>query len=141
MATWSEVQAHVRGRYRLQSDTKQHFILAWQIEDNKPLAFDGDLHVTTQDIHCQPLTAGDREFLVMRAEVCSEHLMNPRAALQQSARFVAGALVLNGNHYVLRYSVPLGTMSLDDFDYLLTYLVREAAALHQKATQRVADVI
>lgn len=139
MATWSEVQKHVRARYVLQSDTPQHFILAWQVDDVRPPAFDGDLHVTTQDIHCQPLPAGDRTFLVMRAEVCSEHSLNPRAALQQSSRLVAGALVLSGNHYVLRYTVPLSTLSIDDFDYLLTYLVREAAALHQKVTQRVVD--
>lgn len=141
MATWSEVQKHVRARYALQSDTPQHFVLAWQVEDSKPQNFDGDLHVTTQDIHCQPLAAGERTFLVMRAEICSEHGLNPRSALQQSARLVAGALVLSGNHYVLRYTVPLSTLALDDFDYLLTYLVREAAAVHQRVTQRVADII
>jgi hypothetical protein len=140
MATWSEVQKHVRARYRLQSDTPQHFSLAWQVDDSRPQSFDGDLHVTTQDIHCQPLVAGDRTFLVMRAEVCSEHSLSPRSALQQSARLLAGALVLSGQHYVLRYTVPLSTLTLDDFDFLLTYLVREAAAVHQRVTQRVVDV-
>ena len=64
MATWSEVQAHVRGKYRLQTDAPQHFILAWQVDDNRPQNFDGELHVATQDIHCQPLSAGDRDFIV-----------------------------------------------------------------------------
>jgi hypothetical protein len=137
MTTWSEVQAHIRSHYRLQTDTLQHFILAWQIEDlaledraagaspapPSPLG-----QPVVQGVHGQHLTVGDKDFLVLRAEVASDRVMSPLQALRQSARLLLGALVLNGNQYVLRYSTPLRSLDLDDLDYALKYLAREAAA-------------
>ena len=61
MSTWSDVQSHVRGRYRLQTDTPQHFILAWQIEDPKR-SLDEAL---VQGVHCQTLTVSEQTFLIL----------------------------------------------------------------------------
>jgi hypothetical protein len=143
MATWSEVQTHVRSLYRLQSDAPQHFIIAWQVEEPAGKAspsLGGEPVV--QGVHCQPLTAGEQTLLVLRAEIGSERAMSPMAALHHSARLVLGGLVLNGNHYVLRYTLPLSGLvpsDLSGLDYALHYLAREAAALRQKLAHQVGS--
>jgi hypothetical protein len=142
MATWSDVQTHVRGRYRLQNDTPQHFIIAWQVDDRSGKAPLMGSEPVVQGVHCQPLHAGEQSLLVLRAEVGSERAMSPLQALQHSARLVLGAVVLTGNHYVLRYTLPLGALAgdkLDALDHALQYLAREAAALRQKLAQQVGS--
>lgn len=137
MPTWSDVQSHVRSRYRLQTDAGQHFILAWQIEDAKR----GLEEALVQGVHCQPLTSGEQTFLILRAEVCSERTLNPLAALHHSARLILGALVLSGNHYVLRYTMPLRSLDFADLDYALEYLAREAAGTRQRLAQQGAHPV
>jgi hypothetical protein len=44
--------------------------------------------------------------------------------------------VLSGNHYVLRYTVPLGSLELADLDYALEYLAREAITTRQRLMQK-----
>jgi hypothetical protein len=137
MPTWSDVLAHIRGRYRLQTETPQHFVLAWQIEDARPEAAPF-APAQVQGVFGQCLTVGDKSFLVLRAEVASERSVSPQAALRHSARLILGALVLSGNQYFLRYSLPLQSLDLEELDYALQYVAREAAAARQRLVQNIS---
>lgn len=150
--SWAELQSHVRTRYRLQRDEANYFVMGWQIEAPSPAAGPSRSPVDAliaeqaalgsplpvQGVHVQLLTAQERSFAVLRAEVCSERALAPREALLHGTRLLVGALVLSGNHYVLRYALPLGAVQEADIDFALQYIAREAAVLRGRATQLVA---
>lgn len=137
-ASWTEVQEHLRRRYRLQQDEAQSFLLGFAVgppDSEVP----GAGEALIQGVHGQHLAIEAREFVLLRAEVCSDRALDPQAALQHSAKLVVGALVLAGNHYVLRYSLPLSSLALPDLDYALTYLAREAALTRARIAQHNAS--
>ena len=94
-ASWTEVQEHLRGRYRLQKDEAQSFLLGFAVgpPGNAEPAVGESL---IQGVHGQHLVVEAREFVLLRAEVCSDRALDPLAALQHSAKLVLGALVLLG---------------------------------------------
>jgi hypothetical protein len=142
LSSWSEVQAHLRSRYRLQQDDAQSFLLGFAFESGAAPAaslLPGSEEPLVQGIQGQPVTVDGHAFLLLRAEVCSDRAMSPTAALQHSAKLVLGALVLSGNHYVLRYSAPLSSLEAADLDYALEYLAREAATTRTRAAQQVVS--
>ena len=137
-ASWTEVQEHLRRRYRLQQDEAQSFLLGFAVGPPGS-EVPGAGEALIQGVHGQHLAIEAREFVLLRAEVCSDRALDPQAALQHSAKLVLGALVLAGNHYVLRYSLPLSSLALPDLDYALTYLAREAALTRARIAQHNAS--
>lgn len=133
--SFAEVQAHLRSRYRLQKDEAQSFLLGFAFDP--PGAASPDQAPLIQGVSGQLVTVEGRDFLLLRAEVCSDRALDPLAALLHSAKLVLGALLLLGNHYVLRYTLPLSSLALADLDYALTYLAREAALTRARVAQHV----
>jgi hypothetical protein len=146
MSTWSEVLRFVRERYLLQQDEAGHFVMSFQLppppgSEGKPagkvalpLLDEASQAAAIQTLHGQPLSSGEGKpsWLLLRAEVCGERALSPTAALRHSARLLLGALVLSGNHYVLRHTLPLSGLDLPTLEFTLDYVVREAAALRQR---------
>lgn len=137
--SWTDVQAHLRSRYKLQQDDAQSFLLGFAFDppgqDNGPLG--GSPLV--QGVQGQQVVVDGRAFVLLRAEVCSDRALDPLAALLHGSKLVLGALVMAGNHYVLRYSLPLASVDLADLDYALEYLAREAAMTRARVAQHVAS--
>lgn len=133
--SFAEVQAHLRSRYRLQKDEAQSFLLGFAFDP--PGGASPDQAPLIQGVSGQLVTVEGRDFLLLRAEVCSDRALDPLAALLHSAKLVLGALLLLGNHYVLRYTLPLSSLALADLDYALTYLAREAALTRARVAQHV----
>ena len=134
--SFPDVQAHLRSRYRLQKDEAQSFLLGFAFDPQGPQSLAAEPLV--QGVYGQLVTVDGRAFVVLRAEVCSDRALDPQAALLHSAKLIVGALSLMGNHYVLRYSLPLSSLALDDLDYALEYLAREAAFTRARIAQHVA---
>ena len=102
MPSWTEVQGYLRSRYRLQTDEAQHFVIGFALEGGGGLT--GPL---IQGVQGQLIEVEQHALLLLRAEVGSDRALNPVAALLHSSKLVLGGLTLLGNHYVLRYTVPL----------------------------------
>lgn len=147
MSTWSDVQSFVRERYLLQQDEAGHFVMSFQLPSPAtsegtatkpapalPLLDEASQAAAIQTLHGQPLSSGEGKpsWLLLRAEICGERAMSPNAALRHSARLLLGGLVLSGNHYVLRHTLPLSGLDLATLEFTLDYVVREAAALRQR---------
>lgn len=133
MPSWTEVQGYLRSRYRLQTDEAQHFVIGFSMEGSRGLS--GPL---IQGVQGQLIEVEQHALLLLRAEVGSDRALNPVAALLHSSKLVLGGLTLLGNHYVLRYTVPLQGLELSDLDYVLTYLAKEAASLRTRIASQVA---
>lgn len=146
--TWNDVQAFVRKQYVLQQDQAQHFAMDFELPDPKaeagtarPAMDEASLASSVVRLHGQLLQAGEEapKWLILRAEVCGERAMSPTAALRHSARLLMGALVLSGNQYVLRYSLPLSDLSMPTLQHVLDYIAREAGGLRKKVLQQTAS--
>ena len=72
--------------------------------------------------------------------VCAEKLLDHRAALRIGTALSAGALVLEGNTYVLRQLMPLASASRADLAGTLTYLGRVASVLRRRAAANGAGI-
>ena len=134
MPSWTEVQGYLRSRYRLQTDEAQHFVIGFSLEGGGG-GLSGPL---IQGVQGQLIEVEQHALLLLRAEVGSDRALNPVAALLHSSKLVLGGLTLLGNHYVLRYTVPLQGLQLPDLDYVLTYLAKEAASLRTRIASQVA---
>ena len=135
--SWTDVQAHLRSRYKLQQDEAQRFLLGFAFDPPGHDSASGSPLV--QGLHGQQVVVDGRTFVLLRAEVCSDRALDPLGALLHSAKLVLGALVMAGNHYVLRYCLPLASLDLADLDYALEYLAREAALTRARVAQHVAS--
>ncbi len=154
MSTWSEVQSFVRARYLLQEDAAAHFVMSFELPaatageataptgaSALPLLDEASRAAAVQTLHGQHLAGGEGKpsWLLLRAEVCGERAMSPTAALRHSARLLLGGLVLSGNHYVLRHTLPLSGLDVLTLEFTLDYVVREAASLRQRILSQTAS--
>lgn len=162
MATWDEIQAHVRASYQLQRDEPRAFQMAFRVDGGAPAAAaapstnqtgsgpagrrpvavrssqGAQPEHTVQTVHGQLLEGLERSLLVLRAEVCGERALSPVVALQHGSKLALGALVLSGGRYQLRCALPTEALLTADLDFALRYLVREAAELRQRTLHRVS---
>ncbi|MFO0580267.1 MAG: hypothetical protein U1A78_40360 [Polyangia bacterium] len=163
MASWDEIQAHVRASYQLQRDEPRAFQMAFRVDGGTPTAAGAvapsagpaagpagrkpvavrssqgaQPEHTVQTVHGQLLEGLERSLLVLRAEVCGERALSPVVALQHGSKLALGALVLSGGRYQLRCALPTEALLTADLDFALRYLVREAADLRQRTLHRVS---
>ena len=136
MQSFEDVQTYARQRYRLQEDGAQHFVVVLDLsstEDATPDSRrDGPRVPRVQAVWVQALKGQDQALVLFRAEVCSDRVLSPVAALAHSSRLVFGGLVLTGNRYSLRHCTRLLSMSSDDLDHFIAYVAREAVGLRSR---------
>jgi hypothetical protein len=119
MATWGEVQAHARRKYKLENDGEEGF--------SAIVAFDND---RTQLVGVHHFSALERGFLELRSYVCKETEMAAKVALQKNTGFVFGGLALDEEGDVcFLYSVPIAGLDLATLDLLVANLARMADKL------------
>jgi hypothetical protein len=121
MATWAELQAHARMRYRLNNDDIEGFSVEFTFEDGR-----------TQLVGVHAFGAFEQAFIELRTYVCGEAEIPPRVALQKNDDFVLGGLAIDQDgDYCLLYSTPIRSMSLMDFDLVIRALARTADTLEK----------
>lgn len=109
MPTWGEVQNYVRSKYKLAQDHDEHFSMDWAYDNGR-----------LQRINVRRFTAFNEEWIEWTSAACKKGEMHPEVALRKNGNFAVGALFLGGppgdELYIFRYSVPLDTMDLEEFE-------------------------
>jgi hypothetical protein len=119
MATWAELQAHARRKYKLDNDSAEGF--------SAIVAFEND---RSQLVGIHHFTSFETSFIELRSYVCKESEMVAKVALQKNTSFVFGGLALDDEgDYCFLYSVPLGGLDLATVDLLVANLARMADKL------------
>ena len=119
MTTWAEVQAHVRNRFELETDTARSFSLWFRYEDGRK-----------QRVVVRRFRAFEIEWLEFRSTVCSREELALDAALRRNEETACGALALDGDDtYVLIYSAPLPTMDTEELELPLYVVASHASQL------------
>jgi hypothetical protein len=105
MPTWAEVKEYARSKYDLAEDSENSFKLVWEYGNNR-----------LQQIVVSRFEAMEREWCDFASPACKRDELDPETALKKNYGFALGALCLDGDVYVVRYSTQMATMDLDEFE-------------------------
>lgn len=121
MPTWAEIQAYVREKYTLHEDEEKHFTLVWEYRNNR-----------YQKITVTQFEAMNKEWVDFASAACRRDQLAMEVALERNFGFALGALSLDGDVYVVRYSTLMETMDLDELEIPLHVVAQTADELEQE---------
>ncbi|MFK8004428.1 MAG: hypothetical protein AB8H86_32980 [Polyangiales bacterium] len=121
MPTWSEVQDYARSKYKLAEDNENSFKLVFEYENDR-----------LQAVIVSRYTAIKKEWCDFSSAACTIDQMPPEVALQKNFEFAVGALTLDKNIYVVRYSVQMATMDMEEFELPLHVVSSTADKIEQE---------
>lgn len=128
MPTWAEIQEYARTKYKLAEDNPDSFKLVFEYQNRR-----------LQAVIVSRFEAMQREWVDFASACCRRDQMDPEVALERNFSFAVGALALdtldeNPDHkiYVVRYSVLLATMDMDEFELPLHVVASTADKLEQE---------
>ncbi|HJL00952.1 MAG TPA: hypothetical protein RMH85_02140 [Polyangiaceae bacterium LLY-WYZ-15_(1-7)] len=121
MPTWAEVQEYARSKYKLADDRDNSFKLVFEYQ-NKRL----------QAVIVSRFEALNRDWCDFASACCKLDQMNPEVALRKNFQFAVGALCLDRDTYIVRYSVQMATMDMEEFELPLHVVASTADKLEQE---------
>ena len=121
MPTWAEVQEYARSKYKLADDRDNSFKLVFEYQ-NKRL----------QAVIVSRFEALNRDWCDFASACCKLDQMNPEVALRKNFQFAVGALCLDRDTYIVRYSVRMATMDMEEFELPLHVVASTADKLEQE---------
>ncbi|MEM7606649.1 MAG: hypothetical protein AAF411_14930 [Myxococcota bacterium] len=121
MPTWSEVQEYARSKYKLDQDNENSFKLVFEYANER-----------LQAVIVSRYEAMGREWCDFASAACKLEQMPPEVALKKSFEFAVGALTLDEDIYVVRYSVQLATMDMEEFELPLHVVATTADKIEQE---------
>ncbi len=121
MPTWPEVQEHAPSKYKLAVDKDNSSKLVFEYQ-NKRL----------QAVIISKFEALNREWCDFASACCKLNQMNPEVALRKNFQFAVGALCLDRDIYIVRYSVQMATMDMEEFELPLHVVASTADKLEQE---------
>ena len=74
----------------------------------------------------------NREWCDFASAACKLNQMAPEVALKKNYQFAVGALALDNDIYVVRYSVQMATMDMEEFELPLHVVANTADKLEQE---------
>ena len=121
MPTWSEVQEYARSKYKLAEDNENSFKLVFEYENER-----------LQAVIVSRYEAMGREWCDFASAACTVQQMPPDVALRKNFEFAVGALTLDQDIYVVRYSVQMATMDMEEFELPLHVVSTTADKIEQE---------
>lgn len=127
MASWTDIQDHMRSTYRLYGDEPQVLSMSWSYDDGR-----------TQRIVVRRFESSGRDMVELKSPFANhgDEGPDPVELLRENSRLPFGAVALAGDVFLVVHNADLGSMSLDQFDFLLRRVARLADKLEDKHAQR-----
>ena len=123
--TWSAVQAHMRGKYKLQDDTPDMMSMVWVYDDDR-----------SQKIIVRRFRSADRDLVEFKSAFARRADVEPETLLVENSRLPIATVALSGDVYIAIYNALLDHLHLDDFDFLLSRVAGVADTLEEKFVRR-----
>ncbi|MCB9679872.1 MAG: hypothetical protein H6733_00245 [Alphaproteobacteria bacterium] len=121
MASWSDIQAHMRSTYRLQMDEPQALSMAWAYDDGR-----------TQKIVVRRYDDGECPMVEFKSPFARLDGPDPIVLLRENIRLPIGAVALSGEVYIVVHNACLEELTLDAFEKLLSKVAGLADRLESK---------
>ncbi len=123
MPSWAEVQEYARSKYKLAEDKDNSFKLVFEYQ-NKRL----------QAVIVSKFEAMNREWCDFASACAKADQINPEVALRKNFQFAVGALCLDRDIYIVRYTVQMATMDMEEFELPLQVVASTADKLEAEFT-------
>lgn len=121
MTTWSDLQRHMRSRYKLQDDQADMMSMVWSYDDGR-----------AQKIIVRRYKAADRVMIEFKSAFARRGQLDPIRLLEENSRLPLATIALSGDLYLVVYNALLDHLHLDDFDFALARVAALADALEEK---------
>ena len=119
--TFSDIQRHMRARYRLHDDQPDMMSLVYSYDDGR-----------MQKVVVRRFAAGGRDMLEFKSPFARRGQVDPAVLLEENARMSLGMVALSGDVLLVVYNALLENLVLADFDFVLGRVAAVADALEQK---------
>lgn len=131
MPTWTDIKDHARSSYKLAEEHDHSFKVVFQYPGGR-----------LQAVIVAHYEAMGREWTDFSSACCRADRLEPRAALRQSFNLAVGSLCLDGDVYVVRYTVNTDHLQVTDLELLLHAVARAADQIEQSLPthEPVSDV-
>jgi hypothetical protein len=127
MATWSDVQDHMRSTYRLLSDEPQALAMSWKYEDGR-----------TQRIIVRRFIANGHDMVELKSPFAKLGGPDPLELLRENGRLPFGAVALAGEVFLVVHNADLTDLDIPRFDKLLQRVAQLADRLEDKYAKQDA---
>lgn len=121
MTTWSDVQRHMRGSYRLQDDQQDMMSMVWSYDDGR-----------AQKIIVRRYKDADRSMVEFKSAFARKGDVDPMTLLEDNAKLPLATIALSGDVYLVIYNALLDHLHLQDFEFILSRVAALADALEEK---------
>ncbi len=127
MTTWTEVQQHMRGKYRLQDDSADMMSMVWSYDEGR-----------SQKVIVRHYKAAGREMIEFKSAFARKGDVAPEALLEDNAKLPLATIALSGEVYLAVYNALLEHLHLDDFDFCLSRVAAVADTLEERYVRKDA---
>jgi hypothetical protein len=124
MATWADIQAHMRATYKLQEDEPEVLRMMWTYEDDR-----------SQKVTVRCFQAFDREMVEVKSAFALRESVDPTVVLEENSKLPLATIALSGNVYLVVYNALMESLTLEDLDFLLSRVAGVADTLEEKYVQ------
>lgn len=121
MTTWSDVQKHMRSKYKLQDDHPDMMSMVWLYDDGR-----------SQKIIVRRYDAADREMVEFKSAFAKKGDVDAETMLSDNSKLPLATVALSGDVYLVVYNALLDNLVLDDFDFCLSRVAAVADTLEEK---------
>ena len=123
MATWAEIQNHIRKNYILAEDAQKYMALDFECPGGRK-----------QRMVLSYFESMSKRWVLYRSRVCERSRLDPEEALRRNAGFAVGFLALSENFYELVYTAQLDTIDTNELELPLYVLSETADQLERELT-------
>lgn len=121
MTAWSDVQKHMRDKYKLQDDHPDMLSMVWLYEDGR-----------SQKIIVRRFEAAGREMVEFKSAFARKGDVDAETMLADNSKLPLATVALSGDVYLVVYNALLDHLVLDDFDFCLSRVAAVADTLEEK---------
>lgn len=121
MTTWSDVQKHMRSKYKLQDDQPDMMSMVWLYDDGR-----------SQKIIVRRFSAAGREMVEFKSAFARKGDVDAETMLADNSKLPLATIAMSGEVFLVVYNALLDNLSLDDFDFCLSRVAAVADTLEEK---------
>ena len=124
MATWNDIQAHMRKAYPLQEDEPEVMRVVLTYEDDR-----------SQKVTVRQFESFGRAMVEIKSAFALRESVDPTLVLEENSKLPLATIALSGNVYLVVYNALMDSLTTDDLDFLLLRVAGVADTLEEKYVQ------
>lgn len=121
MATWSEIQAHMRSNYVLQRDEPNVMGMTWAYTDGR-----------SQKIVVRRFTSDGHEMVEFKSPFARVGDVDSEAMLRENGRLAFGAVAISGDVFIVIANSMLQYMPIEEFEVMVGRVAAAADHLESR---------